>query len=123
VAVARAPSRGSRRPLTEPGLEDATPLPSQPAAAPDDDAPGSLHPVGPEAGYLLLRLLSLNGWTITVRSCFAGHGVLLQAQLGDIVVFQQGNTVGEIACEVVKEATRRQHEQRRAGSTRLRDAA
>lgn len=75
---------------------------------------GEPERIGGDAGYLLLRLLALQGWTVDVRASFAGDAVIVSAAMGSIVVTRMGATVVDVTCDLVKEATQRQREQRRA---------
>lgn len=76
----------------------AAPLPAQPAPAEPED----LVPVGTTTGYLLLELLSLNGWHVDVQA--AGGGVRVTARRGDHTVTCSGSTVGDIACDLFEAA-------------------
>lgn len=83
----------------------AAPLPAQPATRPDED----LVPVGTTTGYLLLRMLSLNGWHVDVQA--AAAGVRVSASRDHITVSRTGPSVAEIACDLFETATAFTHHQ------------
>lgn len=72
---------------------------------------GEPERIGGDAGYLLLRLLSLQGWIVDVRASFAGDAVIVSAAMGATVVTRVGASVADVACDLVKEATRRRREE------------
>lgn len=98
-----------RRP---PAWRTRQPLPAHAAAEHD------LVPVGATVGYLLLELLSLNGWRIHVHAAPAG-GVQVTAQRDNHIVTRTGATVADIATGLLEEAsTIEQQGDRPSGSTR-----
>lgn len=85
----------------------AATLPAQPAPTePDQD----LVPVGTTSGFLLLRLLSLNGWHVDVQAAPTG-GVRVSASRDHITVRRTGPSVAEIACDLFETATALTHHQ------------
>jgi hypothetical protein len=61
-----------------------------------------------EWGSLMLRMLELQGWQVTVRPLFGDSGVLVLAERDRVVVYRQGNTVADVACDLFQDATNRQ---------------
>jgi len=76
---------------------------------------GEPEPVGGTLGFLLLRLLGLNGWSVSILPAFAGDGVLVTAtKPGYRDVAKQGASVADVAVDVVRGCTVQARVARRA---------
>ena len=75
---------------------------------------GEPEPVGGTLGFLLLRLLGLNGWSISILPAFAGGVMVIATQPGYRDVTRVGETVADVAVDVVRGCTVQARVARRA---------
>lgn len=67
-----------------------------------------------EWGELTLRLLTLAGWTVTVRRLLDDCGVLVHAERDRVVIYRIGGSIAEVASDLFLDAMRRTAHTRRS---------